>query len=107
MAQSAFKVRIGYAGLEVGTLWFETAGGREHSSFQYAASWLDHPRGFAIAPALALDSERKFFKAAGEHGSPLPPPIADTTPDLRAEISSVRILGLAAPIAGHYRRSTF
>lgn len=81
MAQSAFKVCIGDAGLEVGTLWFETAGGREHSSFQYAASWLDHPRGFAIAPALALDGERKFFKAAGEHGSPLPPPIADTTPD--------------------------
>jgi serine/threonine-protein kinase HipA len=75
MAQSAFKVCIGDAGLEVGTLWFETAGGREHSSFQYAASWLDHPRGFAIAPALTLDAERKFFKAAGEHGSPLPPPI--------------------------------
>ncbi|MDX4076550.1 HipA domain-containing protein, partial [Brucella sp. NBRC 113783] len=62
-------------------LWFEAAGGREHSSFQYDSGWLEHPRGFAIAPALTLDADRKFFRAANEHGTPLPPPVADTTPD--------------------------
>ncbi|RSC21571.1 hypothetical protein EGT36_29470 [Agrobacterium sp. FDAARGOS_525] len=81
MVQSAYKICIGDSGLEVGTLWFEAAGGREHSSFQYDSGWLEHPRGFAIAPALTLDADRKFFRAANEHGTPLPPPVADTTPD--------------------------
>jgi serine/threonine-protein kinase HipA len=81
MTQRIFKVCVGNAGLEVGTLWFESAGGREHSIFQYSASWLEHPRCFAIAPMLSLDAERRFFKARGDTGSPLPLPIADTTPD--------------------------
>jgi serine/threonine-protein kinase HipA len=75
------KVCMGEAGLEVGTLWFESAAGREHSSFQYAQTWLSHPRRFAIAPMLPLDADRRFFRARSDQGSPLPPPIADTTPD--------------------------
>ncbi|MDR2014703.1 MAG: HipA domain-containing protein [Azoarcus sp.] len=81
MSQRILKVGIGNAGLEVGTLWFEAVGGREHSSFQYSAVWLEHPRRFAIAPMLPLTTERRFFKAQGEQGSPLPAPVADTTPD--------------------------
>lgn len=71
------QVCMGDAGVVVGTLWFTAEAGREHSSFQYAQSWIDHPLGFAITPFLTLDATRKFF-----HGEmPLPPPIADTTPD--------------------------
>lgn len=81
MAQATYTICIGDAGIEVGTLWFESVGGREHSSFQYAQSWLDHHRGFAIAPALTMDGGRKFFRAGEEQQSPLPPPLADTTPD--------------------------
>jgi len=81
MAQRMLKVCMGEAGLEVGTLWFESAGGREHSSFQYAQTWLSHPRRFSIAPMLPLDADRRFFRARNDQGSPLPPPMADTTPD--------------------------
>lgn len=81
MAQRILKVCIGEAGFEVGTLWFESAGNREHSSFQYSEVWLSHPRRFAIAPMLPLDANRRFFKAQGEQDSPLPAPVADTTPD--------------------------
>lgn len=81
MAQRILKVCIGEAGFEVGTLWFESAGGREHSSFQYSDKWLSQPRRFAIAPMLPLDADRRFFKARGEKGSPLPAPVAGTTPD--------------------------
>jgi serine/threonine-protein kinase HipA len=81
MTQSVLKVCVGEAGLEVGTLWFEAAGGREHCRFQYAESWLSHPRRFAIAPTLPLDADRRFFRARSDQDSPLPPPIADTTPD--------------------------
>jgi serine/threonine-protein kinase HipA len=75
------KVCLGEAGWEVGTLTFESAGGREHSSFQYDSAWLTHPRRFAIAPMLPLDDNRRFFRRQSEHASPLPLPIADTTPD--------------------------
>ena len=68
---------MGDAGIIVGTLWFTAEAGREHSSFQYAQSWIGHPKGFAIAPSMEMNDTRKFF-----HGEqPLPPPIADTTPD--------------------------
>lgn len=71
------QVCIGDAEIVVGTLWFTAEAGREHSTFQYAQSWIEHPKSFAIAPSMALDDTRKFF-----HGEqPLPPPIADTTPD--------------------------
>jgi|GEM_PF-5174 len=81
MTQRILKVCMGEAGLEVGTLWFESAGGREHSSFQYAETWLQHPRRFAIAPMLPLDTDRRFFRVQGDQGSSLPLPMADTTPD--------------------------
>lgn len=81
MSQRALEICIGDQGLLVGTLWYEAAGSRQHSSFRYAGSWLESPRAFAIAPGLPLDEERRFFRPAGELGSPLPPALADTTPD--------------------------
>lgn len=83
MAQRILQVCMGNAGTPVGTLWFTAEAGREHSSFQYAQSWLKHPHRFAIAPSLPLDDTRKFFHGETVTGdrSPLPPPIADTTPD--------------------------
>jgi serine/threonine-protein kinase HipA len=100
MAQRILKVCMGEAGLEVGTLWFESAGGREHSSFQYSETWLSHPRRFAIAPALPLDADRRFFKARSDQGSPLPAPVADTTPDSwgRGIIRKDVRLGKARPL---------
>ena len=81
MAKTGLRVFIGDLETQVGTLWFESLGNREHSIFQYEESWVSHPRRFAIAPHIPLDGGRMFFKAAGEHASPLPLPIADTTPD--------------------------
>ncbi|SEQ88310.1 serine/threonine-protein kinase HipA [Faunimonas pinastri] len=81
MAQTKLQVCIGDTAQEVGTLWFESAGGREHSVFEYFDSWLNHPRAFALAPGMPLNPGQMFFKAANEHASPLPPPLADTTPD--------------------------
>lgn len=74
------QVCLGESGTIVGTLWFTAEAGREHSCFQYAERWIEHPKGFAIAPSLTLDDTKKFFHQ-GVEDTPLPPPIADTTPD--------------------------
>jgi serine/threonine-protein kinase HipA len=81
MAQHALKVCVGDSGLEVGTLRFEAQGNREFSSFDYADSWIQNPRGFAIAPSMPLESNRYFFKKEGDLVSALPPALSDTTPD--------------------------
>lgn len=81
MAQKTLKVCVGDSGIEVGTLWFEAQGSRQFSSFQYSDSWIEHPRGFALAPSMPLNSNQYFYRAEGDRGSPLPPPLADTTPD--------------------------
>lgn len=81
MVQQVLKVCIGAAGIEVGTLRFESQGNREFSSFEYEEEWIADQRGFAIAPSLPLDSTRFFFKKEGDAISPLPPPLSDTAPD--------------------------
>ncbi|WP_320188647.1 type II toxin-antitoxin system HipA family toxin (plasmid) [Agrobacterium rosae] len=77
----ALQVCIGNSGILVGTLRFEAQGNREFSSFEYADTWIDNPRGFAIAPSMPLDGGQFFYKKDGDYVSPLPMPIADTTPD--------------------------
>ncbi|EJF88664.1 hypothetical protein [Bartonella tamiae] len=72
---------IGDLGIEVGSLWFEANSARQHSTYQYSQSWLNNPRCFAIAPSIALLENRFFFKADDEVSSPLPPPLADASPD--------------------------
>ncbi len=79
--QKNILVYLGDTAIEVGTLWFESLSGREHSSFQYAQSWLEHPLRFAVSPSIPLDSERRFFRVNDGGRTPLPLPIADSTPD--------------------------
>jgi serine/threonine-protein kinase HipA len=79
----ALEVCIGKSGDLVGTLWLTTEGTRSFSSFQYAPSWLNHPRSFAIAPSLPLGGGQYHFRPAEgvPHPSALPPPLSDTVPD--------------------------
>ena len=82
MRQEKILVYLGDIAHPIGTLWFESApGSRAHSSFQYTPEWLEHPRGFAIAPALPLNFHRHFFRVEEGGRTPLPLVIADTTPD--------------------------
>lgn len=75
------SVRIGEEGIEVGTLWFDAQGThRQSSSFAYAQSWLEHPRGFALSPAMPF-SQPRFFATRSGRNPAFPLPIADTCPD--------------------------
>lgn len=77
----ALQVCIGNTGLVIGTLRFEAQGNREFSSFEYAESWLESSRRFAIAPSMPLGGGPFYYKKDGDFASPLPMPLADTTPD--------------------------
>ena len=77
----SLKICIGDRGIEVGTLRFEARGNREFSTFQYDEAWISNPRGFALAPSVPLNANQYFFRKEGDHTSPLPPFLADTTPD--------------------------
>ena len=81
MVQTALTLCLGAQGLEVGQLLFEAQGNRQFSRFQYGQAWLENPRGFALAPSMPLRDTPYFYRPEGERGSPLPPPLADTTPD--------------------------
>ena len=57
----------------VGRLWTRARTGRESASFEYDASWLDHPERFALEPALTLapgpfhtSPEKSLFGAIGD-----------------------------------------
>lgn len=57
----------------VGRLWTRVRKGRESASFEYDASWLDHPERFALEPALTLAPgpfhtlpEKALFGAIGD-----------------------------------------
>ena len=57
----------------VGRLWTRVRRGRESASFEYDASWLDHPERFALEPALTLGPgpfhtlpEKALFGAIGD-----------------------------------------
>ena len=81
MTQTTLSVCMGDQGLDVGTLMFEAQGNRQFSRFQYATAWLENPKGFALAPSMPLRDAPFFYRPEGLHGSPLPPPLSDTTPD--------------------------
>lgn len=77
------QVCLGEAGIDVGTLWLSGDRSRPYSTFQYAQSWLNDPRRFAISPDLPLSDSRMFFHGSrnSDHLSALPSPLADTVPD--------------------------
>lgn len=81
MVQTTLSVFMGDQGLEVGQLIFEAQGNRQFSRFQYALAWLENSRSFALAPSMPLREAPFYYRPEGDRGSPLPPPLADTTPD--------------------------
>lgn len=82
--EKKLEVCLGESALHIGNLWVPVDGKRAYSIFQYTEAWLSHPRRFAIAPSMPLVPERQFFQRPTgiEHRSGLPPPLADTVPDL-------------------------
>ena len=64
MTRVRYAVRIGRSAQLVGTLDFEARGSRQHSTFAYDQSWIDHPQGFPIAPRMSF-AQRRFFTAKG------------------------------------------
>ena len=77
-----------------GRLWMRTRGGRESASFEYDRAWLQHPRRFALDPALAV-GPGPFHTGDALFGS-----IGDSAPDRwgrvllrRAEIRRARLEG--------------
>jgi len=77
MQRENLEICLGESGILVGSLLYETAGGKEYSCFQYAPSWLESKHAFALAPALTLDTGKKFFRG----DRPFPPALMDTMPD--------------------------
>lgn len=75
-------VAIGASLIPVGTLFFESEGRRQRSVFQYASSWLQHKKGFALAPSMPLTDDKYTDRATREDPrSVLPAPISDSAPD--------------------------
>ena len=57
--------------MRVGRLWVRVRGGRESASFEYDASWRDHPLRFALEPALTVGpgpyhARGRLFGAIGD-----------------------------------------
>jgi serine/threonine-protein kinase HipA len=73
-------VCLGVAGTAAASLFFNAAGNRENSVFEYIQSWLNTPDAFPIDPNLPLGSGRNFHTKNGDQ-SAFPGAIADTEPD--------------------------
>lgn len=80
MPATRLDVRIGENATPVGELLYDVTGDRETSVFTYHKSWLEHPKGFALAPNMPLDGSLTFTTKSGNI-SALPGPIDDSTPD--------------------------
>ena len=91
MTSRRVHVRIGAAGLPVGTLIVEADAGREASTFTYDPAWLSRPDAFGVAPHMPLRPD-PFYTNRATNGSSLPSPIADGAPDSwgRAIIKAAR-----------------
>jgi serine/threonine-protein kinase HipA len=74
------EVHLGETPQRVGTLHYNQDGTRESAPFEYAASWLHSPDGFAIDPALPLVQGPQFHRVS-RGGSVFHGAIADTEPD--------------------------
>ena len=71
--QLLVHVDLNGAPVFVGQLWARQRKGRESASFEYDASWLQHPQRFALEPALVLShgqhhtaANRRIFGAIGD-----------------------------------------
>lgn len=74
------KVHLGDANKVIGTLFFNAAGHRESSGFEYDPDWIASRKSFEIDPSLPLDYGR-VFRSKKEGGSVFHGAIADSEPD--------------------------
>ncbi|MBU9834584.1 type II toxin-antitoxin system HipA family toxin (plasmid) [Rahnella aquatilis] len=75
------QVRIGKAGMPVGTLIYVKQGHRENTTFAYDQDWLGNPDGFNVSADLSLISGYQPRRAPSNHDSVFHFAIADTAPD--------------------------
>jgi serine/threonine-protein kinase HipA len=74
-------VFLGDSTRRVGTLRFDSQGGRESAAFEYHPEWLASNDRFALEPNLPLVAGAQFHKAASRDDSIFHGAIADTEPD--------------------------
>lgn len=90
------RVVLGDERVPVGRLLFESDGRRAHSSFFYDQVWIDHPRGFDLAPNMPRAAAPYHASAAGRESRKrdvLSGPFADTAPDSWGRKLMRRVLG--------------
>jgi serine/threonine-protein kinase HipA len=74
-------VFVGEATRHVGTLRFDSRGGRQSAAFEYDRRWLAAAAPFALEPNLPLVTGVQFHKPTGRDASIFHGAIADTEPD--------------------------
>lgn len=75
------QVRIGKAGLPLGSLTYVQQGQRRNCAFAYDETWLASPERFSVSADLHLAPGHQPHKAASPHDSVFHGAIADTAPD--------------------------
>ena len=83
MADSAtYVVLFGEPPVEVGEVRSATIRAKEITHFRYSTSWLDHPRSFALSPALPLSEQWRHFSGSPDNRRvALPGVFRDAAPD--------------------------
>jgi serine/threonine-protein kinase HipA len=74
-------VLVGESTRQVGTLRFDSRGGRQSAAFEYDLGWLAASDRFALEPNLPLVTGAQFHKPRGSDASLFHGAIADTEPD--------------------------
>ena len=78
---SEANVVLGEQQIPVGKLTFESDGRRQHSSFQYAQSWLDNPASFDLAPSMPRSTAAYIATGRTSVRDAIHAPFGDTSPD--------------------------
>jgi len=79
--RSMIGVFLGDSARRVGTLRFDSQGGRQSAAFEYHPEWITSKDRFALEPNLPLVAGVQFHKAAARDDSIFHGAIADTEPD--------------------------
>ena len=75
------ELRLGKAGMLVGSLIYARHGRRENTAIAYDERWLASPTRFTVSADLQLTSAHQYHKAASQHDSVFHGALADTAPD--------------------------
>ena len=79
---TTYDVLIGEPPEKVGKGRSTVVGSKELSHFRYSDAWLQHPRSFALSPALPLSDYWQHFAATAQApGAALPGVLRDAAPD--------------------------